>query len=53
MPGPEAGSPIAGPRKGNGEARTTRPSSWTSRQPKFAVCWQLDPATVLHPATTH
>jgi SRSO17 transposase len=29
-----------------------RPTSWTSRQPRFAVCWQFDPATILHPATT-
>ena len=44
---------LAAQEREKGEARTTRPSSWTSRQPKFAVCWQLDPATVLHPATTH
>ena len=44
---------LAAQERKKGEACTTRPSSWTSRQPKFAVCWQLDPATVLHPASTH
>uniref|UniRef100_UPI0038517364 IS701 family transposase n=1 Tax=Streptomyces triticiradicis TaxID=2651189 RepID=UPI0038517364 len=35
-----------------GVLRPTHPTSWTSHQPKSVVCWQLNPATVLHAATT-
>ena len=42
---------LAAQERERGAAHMTRPSSWTSRQPRSAVCWQLDPATVLHPAT--
>ena len=44
---------LAAQEREKGAERTTRPSSWTSHRPRSAVCWQLDPATVLHPATTH
>ncbi|MFD8489479.1 IS701 family transposase [Streptomyces sp. NPDC059712] len=35
-----------------GVPRRTRPTSWTSHGLKSAVCWQLNPATVLHSTTT-
>jgi SRSO17 transposase len=35
-----------------GVARRTLPTSWTSHPLKSAVCWQLNPAAILHPATT-
>ncbi|MFE4621873.1 transposase [Streptomyces mirabilis] len=35
-----------------GVSRPTRPTSWTSQQPKSVVCWQLNPAAILHAATT-
>ncbi len=43
---------LAAQEREKGADRTTRPTSWTSRQLRYAVCWQLDPATVLQPATT-
>lgn len=43
---------LAAQEREKGAKRTTRPTSWTSHQPKSAVCWQLDPATAIHPATT-
>ncbi|MFE5586826.1 hypothetical protein [Kitasatospora sp. NPDC056531] len=39
--------------RGKGAPNGTRPTSWTSHRPRFAVCWQLDPATVLRTAATH
>ncbi|MFD0278845.1 IS701 family transposase [Kitasatospora sp. NPDC127111] len=44
---------MAAREREKGAAATTRPTSWTSPRPRFAVCWQLDPATVLRTATTH
>ncbi|MFE0510716.1 hypothetical protein [Streptomyces sp. NPDC058964] len=38
--------------RGKGVSRPTQPTSWTSHQPKSVVCRQLNPATVLHAATT-
>nr|WP_281944927.1 hypothetical protein [Streptomyces olivaceus] len=35
-----------------GVTRPTHPTSWPSHQPKSVVCWQLNPAAVLHAATT-
>ena len=35
-----------------GETWPTHPTSWTSHQPKSAVCWQLTPAAILQAATT-
>ncbi|MFB7441931.1 IS701 family transposase [Streptomyces mirabilis] len=35
-----------------GVSRPTHPTSWTSHQPKSVVCWQLNPAAILHAATT-
>jgi SRSO17 transposase len=35
-----------------GVSRPTHPTSWTSHQPRSVVCWQLDPAAILHAATT-
>ncbi|GAA1017598.1 hypothetical protein GCM10009564_55380 [Streptomyces thermogriseus] len=35
-----------------GVTRPTRPTSWISHQLKSAVCWQLNPAAILHAATT-
>lgn len=35
-----------------GVTRSTRPTSWTSHQPKSVVCRQLNPAALLHAATT-
>ncbi|GAB2473909.1 IS701 family transposase [Streptomyces incanus] len=35
-----------------GVPRPTHPTSWTSRRPKSVVCWQLNPAALLHAATT-
>ncbi|RKE22140.1 SRSO17 transposase [Streptomyces sp. TLI_171] len=43
---------MAAQEREKGAAVTTRPTSWTSHQPGFAVCWQLDPATALPTATT-
>ncbi|MFJ2021900.1 IS701 family transposase [Streptomyces nodosus] len=35
-----------------GASRLTHPTSWTSHQPRSVVCWQLNPAALLHAATT-
>jgi hypothetical protein len=35
-----------------GVSRPTHPTSWTSHQPRSVVCWQLNPAAILHAATT-
>ncbi|MFJ9683790.1 hypothetical protein ACIRP2_38125 [Streptomyces sp. NPDC101194] len=35
-----------------GEPNGTRPTSWTSHQPRFAVCWQLPTDILRHRATT-
>lgn len=35
-----------------GDASGTHPTSWTSHQPRFAVCWQLPPDILLHGANT-
>lgn len=35
-----------------GASNTTHPTSWTSHQPRFAVCWQLNPAIMLRTAAT-
>jgi SRSO17 transposase len=35
-----------------GVSRPTHPTSWTSHQPRSVVCWQLNPAAILHTATT-
>ncbi|MFH9355496.1 hypothetical protein [Kitasatospora sp. NPDC017646] len=43
---------MAAQEREKGVTDTTRPTSWTSHRPRFAVCWQLDPATILRPATT-
>ncbi|MFJ9703896.1 hypothetical protein [Streptomyces sp. NPDC101234] len=43
---------MAAQERKKGQAPGTRPTSWTSPRPRFAVCRQLDPATVLRPATT-
>lgn len=37
---------MAAQERQRGVNETTRPTSWTSRQPRFAVCWQLDPASI-------
>lgn len=34
-----------------GEPGGTLPTSWTSHQPRFAVCWQLPTGNLLHGAT--
>lgn len=39
-------------KREKGVSRPTQPTSWTSRQPKSVVRWQLNPATILHVATT-
>ncbi|MFI1770067.1 IS701 family transposase [Streptomyces sp. NPDC020800] len=36
----------AGHERQKGASNGTRPTSWTSHQPRFAVYWQLDPAIV-------
>ncbi|WP_285740304.1 IS701 family transposase [Kitasatospora phosalacinea] len=43
---------MAAQEREKGATVTTRPTSWISHRPRFAVCWQLDPATVLRTATT-
>ncbi|WP_344559663.1 IS701 family transposase [Kitasatospora saccharophila] len=43
---------MAAQEREKGAAVTTRPTSWTSPRPRFAVCRQLDPATALRTATT-
>ncbi|WP_443034431.1 IS701 family transposase [Streptomyces sp. BE303] len=43
---------LAAQEREKGEAISTRPTSWTSRRPRSAVCWQLDPATILRTAAT-
>ncbi|WP_251061762.1 IS701 family transposase [Streptomyces sp. ISL-100] len=35
-----------------GVTRPIHPTSWSSHQPKSVVCWQLNPAAILHAATT-
>ncbi|MFD7909092.1 IS701 family transposase [Kitasatospora sp. NPDC059747] len=42
---------LASQEREKGVSNRTRPSSWTSLRPRFAVCWQLDPATLLRTAT--
>ncbi|MFD7020905.1 IS701 family transposase [Streptomyces sp. NPDC059928] len=37
---------MAGEERRKGAPNGTRPSSWTSHQPRSVVSWQLDPATV-------
>ncbi|MFE2094906.1 IS701 family transposase [Streptomyces sp. NPDC059460] len=43
---------LAAQERQKGEPSGTHPTSWTSHRPRFDVCWQLDPATVLRSATT-
>ncbi|GGV04589.1 hypothetical protein ACIG0C_33295 [Kitasatospora aureofaciens] len=43
---------MAAQEREKGEAIATRPASWTSRRPRFAVCWQLDLTTVLRTAAS-
>lgn len=43
---------MAAQARERGEPIRARPTSWTSARPRFAVCWQLDPATIVRPATT-
>lgn len=43
---------MAAQEREKGGELETRPTSWTSRRPRSAVCWQLDPAAVLHTAAT-
>ncbi|MFJ5123492.1 hypothetical protein ACIP82_37770, partial [Kitasatospora sp. NPDC088548] len=43
---------LAAQERKKGKEIPTRPSSWTSRQPRFAVCWQLDPTTILRTGAT-
>ncbi|MEY9849722.1 SRSO17 transposase [Streptacidiphilus sp. BW17] len=43
---------MAAQEREKGVAPGTRPTSWTSHRQRFAVCWQLDPATILRPTTT-
>jgi len=43
---------IASQEREKGVPNGTRPTSWTSHRPRFAVCWQLDPNAVLRTATT-
>ncbi|MFJ1843565.1 IS701 family transposase [Streptomyces sp. NPDC088146] len=43
---------LAGQEREKGALSGTHPTSWTSHRPRFDVCWQLDPAAVLHTATT-
>ncbi|MFJ4866097.1 MULTISPECIES: hypothetical protein [unclassified Streptomyces] len=35
-----------------GEVSGTRPTSWTSHQPRFAVCWHLPTPALPHGVTT-
>jgi len=42
---------MAAQERERGVSDMTRPTSWTSRQPRFAVCWQLDPTAVSHTIT--
>jgi hypothetical protein len=43
---------LAGQQRERGALGGTHRTSWTSHRPRFDVCWQLDPATVLRSATT-
>ncbi|MER6152680.1 IS701 family transposase, partial [Streptomyces hirsutus] len=43
---------MAAQEREKGVTRPTRPTSWTSHQPKSVVCWQLNPAAILQAATT-
>lgn len=43
---------LAGQERKKGEPSGTHPASWTSHRPRFDVCWQLNPAAVLHTTTT-
>nr|WP_329529402.1 hypothetical protein [Streptomyces sp. NBC_01462] len=43
---------MAAQERQRGVSDMTRPTSWTSPQPRFAVCWQLDPAAILPHTTT-
>jgi hypothetical protein len=43
---------LAGREREKGAQGGTHPTSWTSHQPRFDVCWQLDPAAVLQATAT-
>lgn len=43
---------MAAQERQKGVKGRSRPASWASHQPRFAVCWQLSPATVLGTGTT-
>ncbi|GAA3476048.1 hypothetical protein GCM10018966_005750 [Streptomyces yanii] len=43
---------LASQERQKGKPSGTHPTSWTSHRPRFDVCWQLDPTTVLQTETT-